>query len=118
MIRFLLYPSGLPQVMDGDLHAPGQRGHVERPVGELGQAVPGAAILPPRLDAVDVVARRVPNPQERAPLRPGRRPPDQAAVILAGAGAGAGGRPELCHERMTCVHIGLGKVGTEKKYLL
>jgi len=71
--------------MDGDLHAPGQRGHVERPVGELGQAVPGA-VLPPRLDAVDVVARRVPDPQERAPLRPGGRPPDQAALTRAGGG--------------------------------
>ena len=82
----LCYPSGLPQVMDGDLHAPGQRGHVERPVGELGQAVPGAAVLPPRLDAVDVVARRVPDPQERSPLRPGGRPPDQAALTRAGGG--------------------------------
>lgn len=72
--------------MDGDLHAPGQRGHVERPVGELGQAVPGAAVLPPRLDAVDFVARRVPDPQERAPLRPGGRPPDQAALTRAGGG--------------------------------
>ena len=71
--------------MDGDLHAPGQRGHVERPVGELGQAVPGA-VLPPHLDAVDVVARRVPDPQERAPLRPGGRPPDQAALTRAGGG--------------------------------
>ena len=68
--------------MDGYLHAPRQRGHVERPVGGLGQAVPGAAVLPPRLDAVDVVARRVPDPQERAPLRPGGRSPDQAAVRL------------------------------------
>lgn len=42
--------------MDCDLHAIGQRGHVERPVGELGEAVPRAAVLPPRLDVVDVVA--------------------------------------------------------------
>ncbi|ONM57618.1 SKU5 similar 4 [Zea mays] len=78
--RFAVHCSGVPQIVDGDLHAPGQRGHVERPVGELGQAVPGAAVLPPRLDAVHVVARRVPHPQERAPVRPGGRTPDQAAV--------------------------------------
>ena len=74
--------SGVPSVMDSYLHAAGQRGDVEREVGELGQAVPRPAVLPPRLDAVDVVARRVPDPQERAPLRPGGRSPDQAAVRL------------------------------------
>ncbi len=66
--------------MDCDLHAIGQRGHVERPVGELGEAVPRAAVLPPRLDVVDVVARRVPHPQERPPLRPRRWSPDTAAL--------------------------------------
>jgi hypothetical protein len=77
-------PSGLPVCVDRDLHAPGQRRHVERPVGELGEAVLGTAVLPPRLDAVHVVARRVPHPQERAPLWPRRRSPDQAAVTCNG----------------------------------
>jgi hypothetical protein len=54
-------------------HAPRQRRHVERPVRELGNAVPWAAILPPCLDAVHVVARRVPHPKERAPLWSRRR---------------------------------------------
>lgn len=48
--------SGVPSVMDSYLHAAGQRGDVEREVGELGQAVPRPAVLPARLLTGELVA--------------------------------------------------------------
>ena len=88
----LCYPSGLPQVMDGDLHAPGQRGHVEHEVGGVGAPGPGPTGLPPGAHADALAPRRAPHPGQCAPLRPGGRPPDQAALTRAGGG---GGGPEL-----------------------
>ena len=57
--------------MDSHLHATGQRGYVERQVGELGQAVPRPAVLPPGLLTGELVAGREPDPEECASLRPG-----------------------------------------------
>ena len=74
--------SGVPSVMDSYLHAAGQRGDVEREVGELGQAVPRPAVLPPCLLAGKLVAGREPDPQERAALRPGLWAPDEASLKL------------------------------------
>ena len=68
--------------MDRHLHATGQRGDVEREVGELGPAIPRPAVLPPGVLAGELVAGREPDPKERAALRPGFWPPNQASLNL------------------------------------
>jgi hypothetical protein len=88
--------------MDRHLHAAGQRGHVEREVGELGPAVPRPAVLPPCLLAGKLVAGREPHPEERAALRPGFRPPDQASLNLMLWAEG----PVSCHEGVTETSVG------------
>lgn len=77
----VVFASGVPEIVECDLHAAGQCGDVERPVGELGASVLGPAVLSPRLHPVDVVARRVPDPAERSPLRSRLGPPYQAVLI-------------------------------------
>lgn len=74
--------SGVPSVMDSHLHAAGQCWDVEREVGELGQAVPRPAVLPPCLLAGELVAGREPHPEECPALWPGFRAPDQASLNL------------------------------------
>ena len=66
--------------MDRHLHATGQRGDVEREVGELGPAIPRPAVLPPGVLAGELVAGREPDPEERAALRPGFWTPNQTSL--------------------------------------
>lgn len=80
-MKNVTFASGVPEIVERDLHAARQCGDVERPVGELGAAVLGPAVLSPRLHPVDVVARRVPDPAECSPLRSRLGPPYQAALI-------------------------------------
>ena len=61
--------------MDRHLHATGQRGDVEREVGELGPAVPRPAVLPQGLDAAAELLQRVQHPDQRHTLWQGRWSP-------------------------------------------
>ncbi|RWW12908.1 hypothetical protein GW17_00023406, partial [Ensete ventricosum] len=76
-----LHCSGVSQLMVCYLHAFGQRGHVEHPIGKLGSPVLGSAVLYPRLLSGELVEGRESNPEERPSLRPGVRPSNEATLV-------------------------------------
>jgi hypothetical protein len=71
---------GVPKVVDGGDDDVRQRGHVERPLQHLGEAVPRRAAVRERHLAGAVAQGRVQHAGDQPPLRQGRRPAD--ATVL------------------------------------